>query len=393
MSPCSRLLHIGTLLLSLDTFKSVSAVQIFAGTSTLGGVNDQCGDIQEFRCVNDNCDPLAGSLNGGKCRNGDAASKTCDPGSNCGSPTAGHCLENTISAPGIHGMPDKTVGTPKHFTCVNVQNLDKPVVLWEKNDCTGSSCYIPSAGHFVTKWPRAAQGNCVEIDPVTPINTTACIAAGQKDHIPPNGGVDGDAFEVVGGDYGLPAFWETTYECNPLPDNAIPAPIPVNDTKPQALKADSERYFSDISENDGVSVNDIGKRGELVKRANPVTQSLRDGECAVHLFHLLNYPPDPRPTAYNYRDAFVRSGAAYLVITAGGHLRSWFGSIVRSRVSVDHIVELDMIVTFFTTGNRQGQGLTQNQWLLLSRFIASRGFQAIGGQFVRKPSPLLLSTV
>ena len=277
MFPQLQLSLIGATFLLSNILRLGSAVQIFAGTSQLKGVNDQCGDVQEFRCMNDVCDPSAGSANGGRCRNGDASRKTCDAGTNCGIPTAGHCLENRISAPGKHAMPDKSVGTPKHFSCVSVQQFDKPVLLWQNSDCTGSSCYIPSEGQFTTKWPRAAQGNCVEIDPVTPINTTACPIAGQNSAIPPNGGVDGDAQEVVGGDYGLPTFWETTYECNALSDNTVPAAIPTLDQMPDDL-GDEQRYQSGISDNDGVSVHDIGKRGKLVKRANPVTQSLRDGE-------------------------------------------------------------------------------------------------------------------
>lgn len=60
--------------------------------------------------------------------------------------------------------------------------------------------------------------------------------------------------------------------------------------------------------------------------------------------------------------------------------------MVRNHLSVDHIVELDMIVTFFTRGVGQTQGatLTQNQWTLLANFITSRGIQAVTGQQVRQ---------
>lgn len=266
------------LLLTLVLITSTSAVQISAGTSTLSGTNDQCSDIQEFSCVNDICDQQAGlgSSIGGNCRNGGASSTACTAGQFCGKPTAGHCLENTITESGLHAMPNKSKGTPKHFYCVSVSNLDKPVVLWENNDCTGKNCFIPSAGQFAT-WSRGAQGNCVEIDPVTPVNTTACIAAGQKSTFPPNGGFPSSVPQAVGGDYGLPAAWDNSNECNALLGSSTPASIPTNDTLPPAIDA-SERYQSNITDNQGFGLSNLYRRdGILVKRANPVTQALRDG--------------------------------------------------------------------------------------------------------------------
>ena len=99
-------------------WRPVLAIQIFAGTSKLGGSGDTCGNIQEFSCINDICDPDAGSADNGRCRNGDDSGGTCAPSTQCSTPTPGHCLENTISAPGLHGMPSN-----KHFYCVNVLDL------------------------------------------------------------------------------------------------------------------------------------------------------------------------------------------------------------------------------------------------------------------------------
>ena len=270
------------LLLSLFLASRVTAVLISAGTSTLSGTNDQCSDIQEFSCINDFCDQQAGTgaTSGGQCRNGDATSTPCTAGQYCGKPTAGHCLENTISESGLHAMPNSSQGTPKHFYCVSVTSFDKPVVLWENNDCTGQSCFVPNAGQFAT-WSRGAQGNCVEIDPVTPVNTTACIAAGQTSTFPPNGGFPSSVPEPVGGNYGLPAAWDNSNECNALVGSASPASIPVNNTLPPAIDA-SQRYQSNITADQGFDVSDLYKRhGVLAKRANPVTQALRDGTYSV----------------------------------------------------------------------------------------------------------------
>ena len=77
--------------------------------------------------------------------------------------------------------------------------------------------------------------------------------------------------------------------------------------------------------------------------------------------------------AYNYRGAFIGARSIWLVITSTGALRSWTGSVVRNYLSVDHIVELDMIGTFLTAGIGQGNGLSPNQRTLLADFIASRG--------------------
>ena len=266
------------LLLSLPLAPSVSAVLMSAGTATLSGANDQCTDIQEFSCVNDICDQQSGTgaSSGGACRNGDAASTPCTAGQFCGKPTAGHCLENTISETGTHSMPNASVGTPKHFYCVSVTTLDKPVLLWENDDCTGSSCFVPSTGQFAT-WSRGAQGNCVEIDPEVPVNTTACIAAGQSSTFPPNGGFPSSVPEPVGGQYGLAAAFDNSNECSALVGSSNPAGIPENTTFPPEIDA-SERYQSNITANQGFSVNDLYKRhGVLAKRANPVTSALRNG--------------------------------------------------------------------------------------------------------------------
>ena len=249
----------------------VNSIQIYAGTTKLSSQSSQCSDIQEFSCIGDVCDPLAGPANNGACRNGDDTSKTCQPNNFCSVPTAGHCLENTISHQGIHGMPDN-----KHFYCVNVINFDKPAILWEKNDCTGSNCFVPGAGYFNT-WAIGAQANCVEIDPTTPIRTTPCLSPGQNGIFPPNGGFPSSVAEPVGGDYGLPASYTNSLTCNHLSATSSPPPITQNFTTPPAVgNSQLNPYHSNITDDDGI--DELYRRSRrLDRRANAITAALRNG--------------------------------------------------------------------------------------------------------------------
>ena len=249
----------------------VNSIQIFAGTSKLSGQSSTCLDIQEFSCIGDVCDSLAGPANNGACRNGDATSVQCQPNNFCSTPTPGHCLENTISVQGIHGMPDN-----KHFYCVNVINFDKPAILWEKNDCTGNNCFIPAAGYFNT-WAIGAQANCVEIDPKTPIRTTPCLSPGQNGVFPPNGGFAAGVPEPVGGDYGLPASYTNSQTCSLIPNTSAAQPIPQNfKIPPAAGNFQLNPYRSNITDSDGI--DELYRRSKrLGKRANAITRALRNG--------------------------------------------------------------------------------------------------------------------
>ena len=168
------------------------------------------------------------------------------------------------------GMPSN-----KHFYCVNVLDFDKPVVLWETNTCTGKSCFIPNAGAFNT-WTNTDQANCVEIDPVTPIITHPCIAAGQQGDTPFSGGIPSSVSLPVGGDYGLPVSFADTNTCNKLPD--APPDIANNDTNPPTGDFNTA-YHSGLTDPDGV--DDLDKRSvALLKRASPITDGIRKGQYA-----------------------------------------------------------------------------------------------------------------
>ena len=201
-----KALHL--LLLSIYNISIVSGIQIYAGTSKLGGQRDTCVDIREFSCINNVCEPFAGSDHTRRGRNGDNPRGTCQPSEPCTEPTRGHCLENTISASGLHGMPSN-----KHFYCVSVLNFDKPAILWETNDCTGKKYFVPGAVEFGT-WAKGAQANCVEIDPVSRVNAKPCLCPGQTEVFPPNGGSPSDVPELVGETYGLPASFDNSHTCD-----------------------------------------------------------------------------------------------------------------------------------------------------------------------------------
>ncbi|KAL9633480.1 MAG: hypothetical protein Q9164_004679, partial [Protoblastenia rupestris] len=167
----------------------------------------------------------------------------------------------------------------KHFYCVSVLNFDKPAILWEKSDCTGKKCFVPGAGEFGT-WVKGAQANCVEIDPVSPVNANPCRSPGQTEVFPPNGGFPSDVPEPVGGTYGLPASFDNSHTCDVLTGDLLPQPI---------------------------------------ERA------------------------------------------------------------VGTRLNIDHVVELDMIVSYFTSAFTAAQGCTENQWNLVKDFIESQGLRAVSG--------------
>ena len=254
------------------SIRSTFATQIFIGTSQLDGLNDLCGDYQEFACVDDICDPSAGSASNGRCRNGDDPNETCQPNTDCSTPTKGHCLENTVSLKGLHSTPAKAKnqGTDKHFYCVTVSNYNDPVIIWQNNDCTGSSCFVPGNGAYLT-WDFGAQANCLDIAPETPVKTVPCLSPGEHGKGPFGGGFPAGLSIPVGGNYGPPVSYDNSNTCtsiwNQVPDfqgdSKIPNP-PEGDT--------SQAYTVD---DDGLDTSD----DVLDRRASTTpVQALRKGE-------------------------------------------------------------------------------------------------------------------
>ena len=257
-------------------FSKIGAVQISVGTTSLDSPQDQCSNIQEFSCINDFCDPFAGN----KCRNGGNPSQYCSPGLICALPQQYHCLENTITAEGKHSTPNATRGTPKHFSCLSVQSFDKPVVVWENDDCTGQSCFIPNNGNYET-WEQGAQGNCVDIGVASSVETVPCLAAGQGTaNYPSTGGFLRGEQVWVGGEYGMPVSFDESSACMAYNTAPEPESIPVNDTSPP-LGDLSQQYLSGITDYGDPDIVDK-READLHKRANQFTTALRQGELSCY---------------------------------------------------------------------------------------------------------------
>ena len=81
--------------------------------------------------------------------------------------------------------------------------------------------------------------------------------------------------------------------------------------------------------------------------------------------------------AYNYKGAYTAiSTSEYWFVEFNGDLRSYVGG-VRTRLNIDHVVELDMIVSYFTSAFTVVQGFIENQWNLVKDFIESQGLRAV----------------
>ena len=255
---------------------TVLSVQIFGGTSQLQGNYDQCGNYQEFSCVNDVCDPFAGSANNGRCRNGDDPSGTCPPNQSCSIPTKGHCLENTISAIGLHSTPSgaRGQGTDKHFYCVTIIDLNIPVVLWENTDCTGQSCFIPGNGPYLT-WAFGERGNCIDIGPELPVNTVPCLSPGELYKTPFGGGFPAGMLLSVGGQYGSPAAYNNTDTCSSIATNKDPNPHGLSVIPNPPYGDVSQAYFAD--DTTGFDGAELDRRAGTANQLTPV-QGLRAGK-------------------------------------------------------------------------------------------------------------------
>lgn len=154
----------------------VKGFEIKAGTTKVSDSTwiFDCGDIQEFSCVNDVCDQCAGPNHRGRCRNG----ADCAPGQLCDK-TPGHCLEDKFCTDGRHKMPTSDVGTPKHFRCLDVQFLDagKVIVIYENADFTGDSCFLNGTGAWAS--PNDVLANAVDTN-IYGGSFKQCRRAGEK---------------------------------------------------------------------------------------------------------------------------------------------------------------------------------------------------------------------
>ena len=178
-------------------------------------------------------------------------------------------------------MPGKGQGTPKHFYCVTVTDYNVPAVIFQNNDCTGSSCFIPGAGNWQT-WSSGAQGNCISIDPDTPINTTPCLAPGQDGEFPANGGFASDVPVPVGGDNGLPNSFANSHTCDTLEGSALPAPIARDAYNPPEGDVSTELQ-SGVTDLTGLDTTQLDPKVRRLTRRQAIPQitttaKLRAGE-------------------------------------------------------------------------------------------------------------------
>ena len=102
--------------------------------------------------------------------------------------------------------------------------------------------------------------------------------------------------------------------------------------------------------------------------------------------------------AFDYAANWQRDGAAvgqrlWYFIDNQGHLRAWIPSPSRIGLNADHVVELNMIISFF--GVRRDSpisnalGIPNNVWSFIWSFIRSKGLAPVGGASVCFPSPSL----
>ncbi|KAI4188449.1 MAG: hypothetical protein L6R41_002128 [Letrouitia leprolyta] len=290
-------------------------------------------------------------------------------------------------------MPAKArnQGTDKHFYCLRVTEFNKPAIVYEKFDCTGRACFIPGNGNWKT-WASGAQGNCVVIDNANPVNVPPCLAAGQSGRYPPSGqGFPSGVNEWVGGDYGMPQAFVNTQVCNVVPNNAWPGPIPIDQTSPPQGDF-NQQYRSNFPPLGDFNPNDYGKRSTpkrhwertvetraLEARALlTTTEALRRGE--LRRPSLIQISGTVRGCALlaASQTFYALANQAWWFIGYGGDLfYSTFhwdqAAASQYEFNVDHVLELSMIIQFFSQAFDPAWGITRNQWATVQAFIASNG--------------------
>lgn len=148
----------------------------------------ECGDPQEFNCVDDICDQCAGD---GACGKGEESeiivgtgwgATTCQPGQKCTN-QPGHCLESKWCAAGRHKtLPaDESLGTAKFFKCVAVVDplpVNAVIAVFRNHDFTGDACFISAEGIWATPGDQPSQAIVADL---IDGNFTVCRKGGQPD--------------------------------------------------------------------------------------------------------------------------------------------------------------------------------------------------------------------
>ncbi|KAL8941818.1 MAG: hypothetical protein Q9216_002018 [Gyalolechia sp. 2 TL-2023] len=258
-----------------------------------------------------------------------------------------------------------TEGTAKHFYCAKVLEFDKPAVLYQKPDCTGEACFLPGEGTYLA-WAHGAQANCILIDPQPSVTVPPCLLPGQNTLYPSNGGFPSGVPENVGGEYGVPAAYADSRVCSPRDEGILPPPIQRDPYDPPAGDL-SQQYQSGLTATGPVDSSELDSRSTRSRLLARV-DSIRPITSTTYLRN-----------AYPYRAAFLAGvQQVWWFIAAGGVLQSrqlqlQDGDPQLQTFSVDHVVELNMIINFVSQAYDVSMGITENQWNTVQDFIRYNG--------------------
>ncbi|KAI9681211.1 MAG: hypothetical protein M1817_002493 [Caeruleum heppii] len=348
----------------------VVSTQVWGGNHDLE-YDSNCGVTQEFSSVNDICDPCAGAATNGRCRNGDNSGGTCPALTNCGQPTVGHAIENTICAPGRHIM-----APGKRFRCVRATNYTVPAIVYENRDCTGKACFIPGNGAFDVRFVA----HCVDINPAAEVNAVPC--EGEKGES--TGGEAGGGFPfgipvLVGGPVGLP----------PAPPPPPPQPSK-EELEEKKKKEDEEKckrlddFNTDVARvadtvtlaapgsivddgpDDWDEKTDEGGRFPKRRRRLETRDRADPNGLGKSLRNAYKYAPSYRNPDENTEISwyYMDDTNPVLIKKIGDKPEP------QDKFGVDHVVELDTIIRFAIDDARKPGSVAKEQWDLLKEFLA-----------------------
>lgn len=372
--PMISLWSVFCLLASLLVQVSASTVSVGAAAVSQSrkdsGANT-CGDAQEFNCVNDICDQCAGD---GACRKGEESeiivgtgwgATTCNPGEKCTN-TPGHCLESKWCAAGRHTTPpaDGSLGTPKFFKCVAVADplpANEVLVVFTNHDFTGEACFIPSPGIWAT--PGDQKSQAISADTIDG-NFTVCRKGGQPDKKGTVGPADsgfllGATVPVVGasvaGAIGIPGLFA-----------ADPAAVSAaNEAAGESQEEEGDDDSDDDNQQPKCTTDDDDNATEdgedelvcpftrrLVRRAAAKSPSSRLKQVVSYSTIYKNKP------FWTAGDPTTAALKVYQTRTEG----TSGNENCRHKAEIDHIVEAQSIVEFFSGPNPKPNFIDQAKW-------------------------------
>ncbi|KAI4187949.1 MAG: hypothetical protein L6R41_002485 [Letrouitia leprolyta] len=329
-----------------------------------------CGDPQEFNCVNDICDQCATN---DACRKGEESeiivgtgwgATTCPPGQKCTN-TPGHCLENKWCASGRHTTPpaDGSLGTPKFFKCVAVADplpANGVIVVFTNHDFTGDACFIPSEGIWAT--PGDQKSQAIVAEPIDG-NFTVCRKGGQPDKKGTVGPADsgfllGATVPVVGASIAGAIGISDLFAADPAAVSAANEAAGESqeeegendddddDNQQQKCTTDDDDNATEDGEDDLVCP--FPKR--LIRRASNTPSS--------RLKKVVNYGSVYNKPFWTAGDPTTAPMKVYQTRTEG----TSGNENCRHKADVDHIVEAQSIIEFFSGPNPKPTFIDQAKW-------------------------------